>query len=238
MEGLTSFLQIGAFVVAMLTLYKGLSEYGKNNLFKRADTLEKLIYKFKDKKLFFAKRVLDDFIVYHYPGISVTKLTEEKAGEVTGPMAFVWPDYPFNSSNACLVATKDASETKLFDIYQDKDKQTGIALPADSDFVWVFDKYEKVNSVWLLKLTWLLRNHEEEGIHENEVPFRDSFDELLDFVLLLIYYLRNEIITMREVNAHFQYYLMKLRKNQPLKDYIKVYYNWEDFEWLFKQLPR
>ena len=120
----------------------------------------------------------------------------------------------------------------------DKDKQTGIALPADSEFVWIFDKYGKVNSVWLINLAWLLRNHEDEGIHENEVPFRDSFDELLDFVLLLIYYLRNEIITMREVNAHFQYYLMKLRKNEPLKKYIKVYYNWEDFEWLFKQLPR
>ena len=50
---MTSFLQIGAFLVAMLTLYKGLSEYGKNNLFKRAQTLEKLILKFKDHRLFF-----------------------------------------------------------------------------------------------------------------------------------------------------------------------------------------
>ena len=160
------------------------------------------------------------------------------AEEVAGPMAFVWPNYPFNYSNACRVATQDGSKTKFFDVYQDKDKHTGIALPADSEFVWIFDKYGKVNSVWLINLAWLLRNHEDEGIHENEVPFRDSFDELLDFVLLLIYYLRNEIITMREVNAHFQYYLMKLRKNEPLKNYIKVYYNWEDFEWLFKQLPR
>lgn len=238
MEGLTSFLQIGAFMVAMLTLYKGLSEYGKNNLFKRAEILEKLILKFKDKKLFLAKRVLDDFIVYHYPGISVTKLSEEMVKEVIGPIAFVKPGYPFRYSNAWRLAAPADSDPKLFDIYEDGNRAEKVSLPQNSDFVWVFDKYEKVDSVWLLSLAWLLRNHEEEGIYENEVPFRDSFDELLDFVLLLIYYLRNEIITMREVNAHFQYYLLRIRGNAPLIKYIKMYYNWEDFDWLFRQLPR
>ena len=55
-------------------------------------------------------------------------------------------------------------------------------------------------------------------------------------MLLLIYYLRNEIITMREVNAHVHYYLIKIKENAALQKYIKVYYNWEEFECLFKQI--
>ncbi len=233
MEGLTSFLQIGAFVVAMITLYKGLSEYGKNNLFKRAETLEKLIIKFKDEKLCIAKKILDDFFMYYYPGINVTKLSEEKPNKLTEPMVFVKPDYSFNYSNASRLAGKQ----DLFDTNVDGEKLTNVALTDTSDFVWLFKKYSSVNSIWLLNLAWLLRDHRKKGIYENEVPFRDSFDELLDFVLLLIYYLRNEIITMREVNAHFQYYLLGIKKNEAIHNYIRVYYNWEDFDWLFKQLP-
>lgn len=41
---------------------------------------------------------------------------------------------------------------------------------------------------------------------------------------------------MREVNAHFHYYLIKIKENAALQKYIKVYYNWEEFEWLFKQI--
>ena len=127
--------------------YKGLSEYGKNNLFKRAEILEKLILKFKDKKLFLAKRVLDDFIVYHYPGISVTKLSEEMVKEVIGPIAFVKPGYPFRYSNAWRLAAPADSDPKLFDVYEDGNRAEKVSLPQNSDFVWVFDKYEKVDSV-------------------------------------------------------------------------------------------
>jgi hypothetical protein len=87
------------------------------------------------------------------------------------------------------------------------------------------------------KLIKLLRSHRGGRIASNEIYYRDSFDELLDFCVLLTYYLRNEIITIREIEAHFSYFLRLIRDNNAVVRYIKEYYNWADFEWLFDQLP-
>lgn len=233
MEGLTSFLQIGAFVVAMLTLYKGLSEYSKNNLFKRAKILENLIKKFKDDKLYIAKRLLDDFEEFYYEGRSIGKDQETDSSVLTKPMTFVHSMYI-----SPLRKAKRENSSEKFSV-EDAGKVTTDMVLAENTLLYILSKaFPQVNSFTMVHLDRILRNHVGDVISADEVFFRDSFDELLDFVLLLTYYLRNEIITMREVNAHFQHYLMKLRKNDPIKSYIKVYYNLEDFEWLFKQLPR
>lgn len=232
MEGLTSFLQIGAFVVAMVTLYKGLSEYGKNNLFKRAEVLENLISKFKDNKLFIAKRLLDDFEEFYYEGRCIGKEQGVDSNAITKPMTFIHSLY-----NVPL--RKFSRKEPLQRFSMEKDGITTNIDPAkDKLLEYLSETFPQVNLFIVISLNRLLRNHVNDVISTDEVFFRDSFDELLDFVLLLAYYLRNEIITMREVNAHFQHYLLSIMKNPALIDYIKVYYNWEDFDWLFKQLPR
>jgi hypothetical protein len=78
MEGLTAFLQIGAFVVAIGTLWKGLSEYMKNNGFKRAEILEKLIEKFNSKDKLVAKNILEDFQEAYYETIDPNDTPEKK----------------------------------------------------------------------------------------------------------------------------------------------------------------
>src|SRR5688572_5479868 len=52
---------LGAGFVASIGVIKGLMEYTKNSRIKRAEFLEKLIIEFNDKKMFLAKRILDDF---------------------------------------------------------------------------------------------------------------------------------------------------------------------------------
>lgn len=50
-------------VLAIIGFVKGLREYKRNNNIKRAEFLEKLIKEFNDKRMFLAKRVLDDFYI-------------------------------------------------------------------------------------------------------------------------------------------------------------------------------
>src|SRR5688572_4896318 len=48
-------------LITLIGLLKGLFEFSKANRIRRAEFLEKLILEFNDKKLFLAKRILDDF---------------------------------------------------------------------------------------------------------------------------------------------------------------------------------
>jgi hypothetical protein len=48
-------------LITLIGLIKGLWEFSQANRIKRAEFLEKLILEFNDKKMFLAKRILDDF---------------------------------------------------------------------------------------------------------------------------------------------------------------------------------
>jgi hypothetical protein len=238
MEGLNSFLQIGAFVIAMMSLYKALSEYGMNNSFKRAEVLEKLIAKFNDKEIYAAKRLLDDFERYHFTGMDPTnseaaekKLLLKHKDSVT----FVHNSY----DHELVVATRSANQSFELKIFIGKvaSNESGYIPSPKSVLSEVAKEHGHINEFKIINLKRVLRSHIGDVILDDEVYFRDSFDKLLDFVLLLIYYLRNEIITIREVHAHFLFTLQQVRSYKPLKKYIQLYYNKADFDWLYEQLP-
>ncbi|WAC12786.1 hypothetical protein [Dyadobacter pollutisoli] len=238
MEGLNSFLQIGAFVIAMMSLYKALSEYGMNNSFKRAEVLEKLIAKFNDKEIYAAKRLLDDFEKYHFTGIDPAnseanekKLLRKYKGRVT----FVHNSY----DHELVVATRGANQSFDLKIFIGKiaSNEAGYIPNPKSVLCEVAKEHAHINEFKIINLKRVLRSHIGDVIYDDEVYFRDSFDKLLDFILLLIYYLRNEIITIQEVHAHFLFTLQQVRSYRPLNKYIKLYYNEADFEWLYEQLP-
>ncbi|ACT91767.1 hypothetical protein [Dyadobacter fermentans] len=231
MDGLQSFLEIGAFIIAALTLYKAISEYSKNNVFKRASVLEELIVKFKKPELFAAKRLLDDFQEYHYKGMSSG--AQYDPTQVSDPVIFVHANY---KSQKC-VAERIEKGKDIFRIFIDKDLPIEKTPGPDTSVFYANQNFPGAHKYVFINLAYLLRNHESDIINDNEIFFRDSFDELLDFTLLLIYYLRNEIITIREVQAHFAFYLKKVKHSKPVLQYISIYYNSEDFDWLFRQLP-
>jgi hypothetical protein len=231
MEGLTSFLQVGGFVIAMLTIYRALSEYGKNNLFQRAKILEGLITRFKDPKLYISKRILDDFIAHFYENIDAAKADAySNVSKITDDLTIV----------------HSSLKTRHFElsILDNDPKYTigGMKLeaPHEGD-EWILKIVRKgapkVQKFKFINLTHLLRSHKGSYVGDDEVYFRDSFDELLDFYSLLIYYLRNEIITIREVRAHFLVHLILVRDCVPLRNYIRIYFEENEFEWLFRQLP-
>jgi hypothetical protein len=233
MEGLTSFLQVGGFVIALLTIYKALSEYGKNSLFQRANVLEKLIEKFKDKKLFMAKRILDDFVECYYPDLDVSKVDQLTPRDLKGKVSIVYSRLAKHMYVLDIVPG-----TKKEDLIFEKEGITS-NLPPEQDRRIVesaVSHLSLVSQIKFMDLDHLLRTHKGTFITDDEVFFRDSFDELLDFYLLLIYYLRNEIITIREVHAHFLFHLLSVKNCEPLNKYISIYYDEEDFKWLFRQL--
>ncbi|MFN8349476.1 MAG: hypothetical protein U0X91_31035 [Spirosomataceae bacterium] len=219
MEGLQSFVQVGLFIIAILTLYKGLSEYSKNNAFKRAEILENLIKRFKDPNLSVAKNLLDAFVEIY----RVEKRGKYK--EITRAHQTV--------GNGCIKVSKD-NPPEVEILYGDWTKES-FDHTYKAIYLDIFNDDEQVQVIYFIGLDRLLRHHRE-GIFANEIYFRNSFDELIDFVLLLIYYLRNEIITMREVEAHFSYYLRLMKDSKAIKQYIKHYADEKEFEWLFDQL--
>jgi hypothetical protein len=52
---------IAGGIITLIGVIKGLWEFSNANRIKRAEFLEKLILEFSDKKMFLAKRILDDF---------------------------------------------------------------------------------------------------------------------------------------------------------------------------------
>ena len=241
MEGLTAFLQIGAFLVAFGTLFKGLSEYSKNNGFKRAEILEKLIDKFKNSDKLVAKNILEDMTEAYYDTIDASdnrvKQIEKRSKDCNN-LTFVHIFY----GNSCIVVERiDDEKTTIIDKIEIKqgDMKTDNFLGVISvkTLIKYFQRYKGATNITFIGIERLLRTHRGQRISTNEIYYRDSFDELLDFCLLLTYYLRNEVITIREVEAHFSYYLRLIRDNKAVEKYIIVYYNYEDFKWLFDQLP-
>lgn len=225
MEGLTAFLQVGGFLIAMLTIYRGLSEYGKSNSFTRAGKMEQLIDKFKEEKLSVAKRIMDDFVEDYYEGVDLTKQGEATPANVDKDMTIVGAKIKtLFWTSECVNGTWEDSVKDL----PDSDK--ALLTRAKKALI-------KVKKFTFISLAHLLRDHRTGFVSVNEIYFRDSFDELLDFYSLLIYYLRNEIITIREVRAHFLPHLQAVRRCGPVLDYIQIYYPEQDFDWLFKQLP-
>jgi hypothetical protein len=61
MEELKNWVYIIGGLITLIGFIKGLVEFSKANRIKRAEFLEKLILEFDDKKMFLAKRILDDF---------------------------------------------------------------------------------------------------------------------------------------------------------------------------------
>lgn len=235
MEGLTSFLQVGGFVIAMLTIYRALSEYGKNNLFQRAKILESLIDKFKDKKLYVAKRLLDDFIEVYYEDIDFDKIDKPTPKGIRNDATVVHSKLKIPLWTLSISVDSDGKQVM---IYKKDDMVCANAPSTDQRIIPVIRKaLPKVRKFTFISLDHLLRDHKNSVIDDPEVYFRDSFDQLLDFYSLLIYYLRNEIITIREVQAHFLFHLISVKQCTPLINYISIYYEEENFQWLFRQLP-
>ncbi|MBO9613615.1 MAG: hypothetical protein J7619_13015 [Dyadobacter sp.] len=231
MGGLTSFLQVGGFLIAILTIYRALSEFGKTNLLQRAKKLEELIDKFKDKKLYVAKRVLDDFLVVYYEGVESVPPDTPVPRSLSKPVTIV-------HSKLSTPEWQMLRKGKRSWSFKRDGLKSQTPPRADRRIVGVVRAtLPKVDEFTFISLPYLLRNHKTSVIADSEVYFRDSFDELLDFYSLLIYYLRNEIITIREVKAHFQFHLMSVKECGALMEYIRIYYEETDFEWLFKQLP-
>jgi len=61
MDTLKEWAWIAGGIITLIGLIKGLWEFSNANRIKRAEFLEKLILEFNDKKMFLAKRILDDF---------------------------------------------------------------------------------------------------------------------------------------------------------------------------------
>jgi len=234
MEGLTSFLQVAGLIIVMLTIYKGLSEYGKNNIFQRAKILESLIEKFKDKKLYIAKRLLDDFIEFYYDGIDFDKVDKPTPKGISEDITAVHRNLHTPQRVLNKLKAPETDSTHLVSA----ESEPGNLLNTDQRIISIVEQaLPEVKIFTFISLEHLLRNHKGNAIGESEVYFRDSFDQLLDFYTLLIYYLRNEIITIREVRAHFHFHLLSVKKCPALLNYIQIYYEEDDFEWLFRQLP-
>lgn len=83
-----------------------------------------------------------------------------------------------------------------------------------------------------------LRDHRQQPIaNVDEVAVRASFDSLLDFLTRLSYYLQNDLISEREL-IYFRYYLVKVRDNPAVRNYIRLYFYERDFDALFHALTK
>jgi len=80
-----------------------------------------------------------------------------------------------------------------------------------------YDYYRKSN------LGSILRDHLEAPITDlGEMAIREAFDELLDFLGILGYYLSEGVITKQDL-SYFNYYIDKLKDNEAIENYANTY---------------
>lgn len=69
----------------------------------------------------------------------------------------------------------------------------------------------------------ILKDHSKGSITDpGEIAIRDAFDELLDFLGILGYYLSVEVITKQDL-SYFEYYIKKLKDNKAVENYANIY---------------
>jgi len=120
------------------------------------------------------------------------------------------------------------------------DAKSEIARGLLDDYVYVTKENREASPLKQMEeaipLATFLRDHRVAPIRSlDEINVRKSFDNLFDFFTKLSYYLRQELISPKEL-SYFRYYLEKIEKKSEVIDYIKRYYYWHDFESLIAAL--
>jgi hypothetical protein len=72
-------------------------------------------------------------------------------------------------------------------------------------------------------LEHILRHHDRDPVKDDyERAIRQSFDTLIDFFCRIAYLYNKEQITENELD-YFRYYLLEIKKNKAVRNYIKIY---------------
>ncbi|GGD74260.1 hypothetical protein GCM10011514_42950 [Emticicia aquatilis] len=238
MEGLTILFQIAAFLISILTLYKGLAEYTKNNTIKRFEYLDKLVKEFSENDKKAAKEMLDMFVIKHYPEKDYSDTTEKdykKRAKTKGDITY----FNLKFLDVFLEIERDKDNDKGYKVIDetfvsDKISKEDFIAKYEESIKGSLKTFPKANTFYFTGLERVLRTNG--NIYQNDVFIRNSFDSMLDFFLKIIYLLRSELITVNEIEGYFSYYLLRLRDNPAARNYIKTFYSERDFNWLFSLL--